>query len=73
MTYKCVDCNLTLSVNADEVLAMWNSNYINKKPNSTTNRTKTDNSSLLNVVDNGIINAKDFALINKLSLKKTNS
>ncbi|MBE6741412.1 MAG: hypothetical protein E7570_03825 [Ruminococcaceae bacterium] len=73
MTYKCVDCNVTISVNADEVLAMWNSNYINKKPNSTTNRTKTDNCSLLNVVDNGIINAKDFALINKLSLKKTNS
>ena len=69
MTYKCVDCNSTLSVNADEVLKMWNSSFINIKPNPTTNRTKTDNSSLLNVVDNGIINAKDYALL--LNLQKS--
>ena len=71
MTYVCVDCGEELSINADEVYAMWNSDYMNTRPNRVDNRIKTDNSSLLNVipdsnVNDGIINAKDYALLLKL-------
>ena len=71
MTYKCEDCEETVSLSANEVLAMWNADYINTYPNKTNNRTKTDNSSLLNVVDNEIINGKDYALL--LQLHKSNN
>lgn len=76
MTYVCEDCGAELSINADEVFAMWNSSYLNVRPNNVDNRTKTDNSSLLNVisdsnVDDGIINAKDYALL--LQLQNANN
>ena len=71
MTYVCEDCGEELSIGADEVFAMWEARYINTKPNNTNNRTKNDNSSLLNVVENGIINAKDYALL--LSLQKSDN
>lgn len=47
---------------------MWNVEYCNKA----SQRTTQDNSSFLNVCDDNVINAKDFALINKIS-KNNNS
>ena len=72
MTYECADCGEELSIYADEVYDMWDSYYLNIRPNSIENRTKTDNSSLLNVIpdgnaDDGIINGKDYGLIMQLT------
>lgn len=77
MTYVCVDCGEELSISAAEVYAMWNSRYLNLWPNRVDNRMKTDNSSLLNVipdsnVNDGIINAKDYALLLKLQKSDNN-
>ena len=75
LTYECNDCGNAISINAAEVYSMWNSYYINLKPNSTDNRTKTDNSSLINVVEDssandGIINGKDYGFLLHLAEKE---
>ena len=54
---------------------MWESSYINTRPNSIDNRMTTDNSSLLNVVkdrNNEIINAKDYAALIKMQKSHQN-
>lgn len=66
--YICADCNDDVKKPGSDVLAMWNVEYCNKAPQ----RTTQDNSSFLNVCDDNVINAKDFALINKIS-KNNNS
>ena len=73
MIYECEDCGKELSINADEVFELWNSKYINTYTSKENNRTITDNSSLLNVVDNSIINGKDYALIYRLQKSNDNS
>ena len=77
LTYECEDCGKEYSVSASEVYAMWNSYYVNRRPNSTDNRTKTDNSSLINVVadsrvNDGIINGKDYGVLMRLAEKENN-
>ena len=60
--YSCVRCDSCVTKSVDEVYAMWDIKYVNKPPNSTC----IDNSSYLDFVQDNVINAKDFAVINKL-------
>ena len=62
LEYSCEKCGSGVAKSVDEVYAMWDIKYVNKPPNSTA----VDNSSYLDVVQDNIINAKDFAVINKL-------
>lgn len=61
ITYACVDCGTVEAKTKDEVSAMWNIDYVNKPPQPT----DIDNSSYLDLCDDNIINAKDFAIIHK--------
>lgn len=60
--YSCEYCGDYAIQSAEEIYVMWDVKYVNKAPN----RTAIDNSSYLDIVNDNIINAKDFAIINKL-------
>jgi hypothetical protein len=60
MEYKCSICRMTTKIDANEVMSYWSQNYINSK---NIQRTGTDNSSYLDANGDGIINAKDYAII----------
>lgn len=62
VTYVCVDCGTEVTKTKDEVSAMWNISYVNKPPQPT----NVDNSSYLDLHKDNIINAKDYAVLNKL-------
>lgn len=61
--YTCANCNSSASKTAEELYVMWNEKYINQNVNSTA----VNDSCYLDVVSDKIINAKDFAVINKNS------
>ena len=61
VTYVCVDCGTEETKTKDEVSAMWNIDYVNKPPQSI----DVDYSSYLDLHKDNIINAKDFAMLNK--------
>lgn len=63
MNYICNDCGNHISKPANQIYAMWDIKYVNKPPK----RTAVDDSCYLDVVNDNVINAKDFAVINKLS------
>lgn len=59
--YSCSDCDQSLDLTGDELNSLWSADYINTCPE----RTSVNDSSLLDVVKDNIINAKDYALIYK--------
>lgn len=61
VTYICDDCGGTVNVPKSEITVMWNIDYVNKPPQPT----DVDDSSYLDLHKDNIINAKDFAIINK--------
>ena len=61
--YICEDCDYETTQTADDLLIIWDEKYINKTPN----RNKLDESCYLDVVSDGIINAKDYAKIHHIS------
>lgn len=62
LNYICTDCDSTDSKTKNELIEIWNKNYINAVPR----RTAVDDSCYTDTVYDGIINAKDFAVINKM-------
>ena len=61
VTYVCVDCGTEETKAKDEVSVMWNIDYVNKPPQPI----DIDDSSYLDLHKDNIINAKDFAILNK--------
>lgn len=61
VTYICDDCDETVSISKSEIVVMWNIEYVNKPPQPT----DIDDSSYLDLNNDNIINAKDFAILNK--------
>lgn len=61
VTYICDDCGETVNIPKSEIIIMWNIEYVNKPPQPT----DIDNSSYLDLNNDNIINAKDFAILNK--------
>lgn len=65
LTYTCSICNDVKSYNPTIVLAAWNVNNVNKKAVDVTN------GYLFELSGDGIINAKDYALIKQAVAKKS--
>ena len=65
LTYTCSICNDVKSYNPTFVLAAWNVNNVNKKAADVTN------GYLFELSGDGIINAKDYALIKQAVAKKS--
>ena len=61
VTYICDDCGDTVNVPKSEIVVMWNIAYVNKPPQPT----DVDDSSYLDLNNDNVINAKDFAILNK--------
>lgn len=61
VTYICDDCVDTVNIPKSEISVMWNIEYVNKPPQPT----DIDDSSYLDLNNDNIINAKDFAILNK--------
>ncbi len=65
MTYKCKDCTTKYSTNGDDVMNLFTNEFINTEP------IRSDlNSQLLDTNNDGIINAKDYAMIMHASQSK---
>lgn len=60
VTYICDDCGDTVNIPKSEIAVMWNIDYVNKPPQPT----DIDDSSYLDLNNDNIINAKDFAILN---------
>ena len=72
MLYRCSICQRTRRIKTDYVLACWNSSYVNSRD---IERTGSDSeilniTSLLDANGDGIINAKDYALIKRCDRKQ---
>lgn len=63
LIYKCSECDYEEKISSDVVFAMWDTKYINKTPE----RTAKDDSCYLDVVSDGIINAKDYAKLYRMT------
>ena len=61
VTYICEDCGETVNLLKSNITVMWNIKYVNKPPQPT----DIDDSSYLDLNNDNIINAKDFAILNK--------
>ena len=61
VTYVCDDCGETVNISKNEIVVMWNIAYVNKPPQPT----DVDDSSYLDLNNDNIINAKDYAILNK--------
>lgn len=59
-TYICKNCKDNTEKTSQQLRVIWNEKYINKAPRSTV----YDDSCYLDIVPDGIINAKDFSIIN---------
>lgn len=59
VTYICDDCGDTVSIPKSEIIVMWNIEYVNKPPQPT----DVDDSSYLDLNNDNIINAKDYAIL----------
>ncbi len=62
--YTCKHCGSLVSQTGEKLYCMWDNYYYNK---DTIDRVNTNNSSYLDVNNDGIINAKDYALIYNLN------
>lgn len=58
--YTCSVCGASTEKTSDELKAIWSDEYINKSPKY------TDDSCFLELHNDNIINAKDFAIINSI-------
>ena len=61
VTYICDDCEEIAELTKSEIIVMWNIKYVNKPPQPT----DVDESSYLDLNNDNIINAKDFAILHK--------
>lgn len=59
VTYICDDCGETVNIPKNEIIVMWNIDYVNKAPQPT----DVDDSSYLDLNNDNIINAKDYAIL----------
>lgn len=59
--YICDDCGETVNIPKSKIVVMWNIDYVNKPPQPT----DIDDSSYLDLHNDNIINAKDYAILNK--------
>ncbi len=62
LKYQCSVCHLPTILSAADLSLKWNMKYVNKAPE----RTAVNDSSYLDLNNDGIINAKDYALLNRL-------
>lgn len=62
VTYICDDCGDTVTIPKSEITVMWNIDYANKPPQPT----DIDDSSYLDLNNDNIINAKDFAILTRM-------
>lgn len=60
--YNCRNCNYITEYNPDDLIKDWNNDYVNIVPSNNQN----DISCYLDVVPDGIINAKDYAKLNHI-------
>ncbi|MCH5320989.1 MAG: hypothetical protein J1E36_04460 [Eubacterium sp.] len=58
-SYTCSNCNEQVTKTAQELYILWDIEYVNKPPQAT----NINNSCYLDVVNDNIINAKDYAMI----------
>lgn len=70
MLYRCAICQRTYRADVRDVLGCWNDSVVNSRTINRTGEANEDNeiadwSSLLDANGDGIINAKDYALINR--------
>lgn len=61
VTYICDDCGETVTMLKRDIAVLWNIEYVNNPPQPT----DIDDSSYLDLNNDNIINAKDFAILNK--------
>lgn len=61
VTYVCDDCGEEISLTKSELAVMWNIDYVNKSPQTA----DVDDSTYLDLNNDGIINAKDYAILNR--------
>lgn len=61
VTYICDDCGETVNLLKRDITVMWNIEYVNKSPQPT----DIDDSSYFDLNNDNMINAKDFAILNK--------
>lgn len=61
ITYVCQDCGEEITLTKSELKVMWSTEYINKAPQSA----DVDDSAYLDLNNDGIINAKDYAILVK--------
>lgn len=61
--YKCKYCDEIQTHNPDEILSLWNTDYLNKP----VPQVSSENSHYLDVVQDGVINAKDYAKLKQES------
>ncbi len=59
VTYVCDDCGEIVHLQKSEIVVMWNIDYVNKPPQPT----DIDDSSYLDLNNDNIINAKDYAIL----------
>jgi hypothetical protein len=62
MKYRCSICYTTTKIDPNDVMTYWSPSLVNSKD---IQRTAVDNTSYLDVNGDGIINAKDYAMIRK--------
>ena len=63
LCYKCRTCDNEVKRNVATVKLLWSVNYVNKAPNDST----VTNGYLFDLNNDGIINAKDYAILSKAS------
>lgn len=61
LVYQCSVCHLPTTLTAESVSLKWNMKYVNKAPE----RTAVNDSCYLDLNTDGIINVKDFVLLNR--------
>lgn len=61
ISFKCENCGAEEAKTPQELAKMWDVSFVNKPPEPTI----VNNSSYFELNNDGIINAKDFAIINK--------
>lgn len=61
VAYICDDCGETVSLPKSDITVMWNIDYVNKPPQPT----DIDDSSYLDLNNDNIINAKDYAILHR--------
>lgn len=59
VSYICDDCGDTVTIPKSELIVMWDIDYVNKPPQPT----DIDDSSYLDLNNDNIINAKDYAIL----------